>query len=177
MTIESYLERIAKALERLVELAESARPPIVVPTAQIVQPAASPAVTTATEVREPVPEAEKPKRGRPPKAKPVETPPADAPAPAAEETAVASFLDEPNGAPTEAPKPTIDDVRQALTDLMQRKGGGQVGRDAAYKVMFDAGNKAVRIPGSPKDLAAAGAPGALKEEYFQAVIDAAKKVK
>ena len=174
MTIESYLERVAKALERLVELAESARPPVVIPTAQTVQPAASPAVTTATEVREPVPTARP--RGRPPKAKPVETPPVGEPAAVVEETAVASFLDSPNDAPTEASKATIDDVRQALTDLVQRKGGGPAAKEAAYKVMFDAGDKAVRLPGSPKDQAAGGAPGALKEEYFQAVIDAARKV-
>lgn len=90
------------------------------------------------------------------------------------EESVADFLSEGVAEPTKA---TIDDVRQALSDLAQRKGGGDAGKQSAYKVLKEAGD-AERLPGSPADKALGGAaPGALKEVNFQAVIDAAKEVK
>ena len=177
MTIESYLERIAVALEKIAS--GQGNLPLAAPAA-VEQP------TAVADTAAPTAEAPK-RRGRPPKT--VET---SGGASAADGPAVQSvqavttetreaeppadnFLDEPVGVVEQKPV-TVDDVRAVLTEVVKLKGGTQEAKNFAYKILYENGDKAQRLPGSPQDANNPGAPGALKPEKFQAVIDAAKKV-
>lgn len=187
---DALLERIAVALEKLATATQTV---VVAEPAQQVLNVLTEAQAPQTETREQPAPAEAPKRGRgrPPKSAYVEAVlkaekekeaasvaevlPAPTPPP---EESVISFLDE--AAPAEAAAPTSDNVKQALVDLLNRKvNGGMPNEDArklVYGILFKDGNRADRLPGSPKDKeAGAGTYGALKSEYFQAVIDAAGK--
>ena len=181
MTIESYLERIAVALEKATS-GQRNLPLEALPLATTVVAEATRVVETAT------PTAEAPKRrGRPPKdattTAPVgpvtgnttTTPPAVTTETREEEPAADSFLDEPVGV-VEKKEATVDEVRAVLTEIVKLKGGTQEAKNFAYKILYENGDKAQRLPGSPQDAGNPNAPGALKPEKFQAVIDAANKV-
>lgn len=177
MTIENYLERIAVALEKIASGQGSL--PLITPAA-VEQP------TAVADTAAPTAEAPK-RRGRPPKetatitpAGPVvgtvtTTPPAVTTETREAEPPTDNFLDEPVGVVEQKPA-TVDDVRAVLTEVVKLKGGTQEAKNFAYKILYENGDKAQRLPGSPQDAGNPGAPGALKPEKFQAVIDAARKV-
>lgn len=160
--IENTLERIAVALEKIA-------------SGQGNLPLATPAVAEQTTlvVEATTPAAETPKRrGRPPK---TETAPTVTTETRETEPATDNFLDEPVGVVAKKVA-TVDEVRKALTAVVTLKGGTQEAKNFAYKILYENGDKAQRLPGSPQDQGNPNAPGALKPEKFQAVIDAANKV-
>lgn len=178
MSIEKNIERIANAVEALVALAQPGR------FVATQEPTEAPKSYVETRIAE-AQASESPKRGRgrPPKTTAVVVEVERQPVAVVEEReepetdSVANFLDEPSDAEPEAAEATIEDVRQALSDLVTRKGGGPEARDLAFAILQKAGDASM-LPGSPKAKGLGeNAPGMLKQSKYQAVVDAAKAQK
>lgn len=89
------------------------------------------------------------------------------------------FLDD-GPAPEPVKEVTIDDVRKALVAFRTAKIaelGDAKGKELVMKLLSDHGNKATVLPGTKAALLPDGSPhpGALKQEYFAAVLAALTK--